>query len=123
MLDSALEVLRLQATGEASAVEIAQRAIDAIDASGAVHNAFTHVDRELAIKTARSIDEQRSSGQPLGPLAGVPVAVKDVLCTADMPTTCSSEMLRGYRPPYDATVVAKLRAAGAVIVGKTNMDE
>ncbi|QEF96657.1 Glutamyl-tRNA(Gln) amidotransferase subunit A [Stieleria maiorica] len=123
MLDSALEVLRLQAAGEASAVEIAERAMDAIEASQAVHNAYTHVDRESAIASAKSVDAKRAAGQPLGALAGVPIAVKDVLCTSDMPTTCSSEMLRGFRPPYDATVIEKLRAADAVIVGKTNMDE
>lgn len=123
MLDSALELLRLQADGEASAVEIAERALDAIDASQPTHNAYTHVDRELAMAAAKAVDQKRAAGDVLGPLAGVPVAVKDVLCTSDMPTTCSSEMLRGFRPPYDATVVEKLRAADAVIVGKTNMDE
>ncbi|WP_182866294.1 Asp-tRNA(Asn)/Glu-tRNA(Gln) amidotransferase subunit GatA [Stieleria mannarensis] len=123
MLDSALEVLRMQAAGEASAVEIAERAMDAIEASQTVHNAYTHVDRESAIASAKTIDAKRAAGEPLGALAGVPIAVKDVLCTSDMPTTCSSEMLRGFRPPYDATVIEKLRAADAVIVGKTNMDE
>ncbi|OYP30346.1 Asp-tRNA(Asn)/Glu-tRNA(Gln) amidotransferase subunit GatA [Rhodopirellula sp. MGV] len=123
MLDSAFELLRKQADGEVSAVEIAGQAIDAIEASQSLHNAYTHVDRDLALATAKAIDEKRAAGKPLGALAGVPVAVKDVLCTADMPTTCSSEMLRGFRPPYDATVVEKLRAADAVIVGKTNMDE
>ncbi|MDV6033439.1 MAG: Asp-tRNA(Asn)/Glu-tRNA(Gln) amidotransferase subunit GatA [Phycisphaera sp. RhM] len=123
MLDSALEVLRLQAAGEASAVEIAQRALDAIEASQSTHNAYTHVDRDAALAAAQAIDAKRASGKPLGALAGVPIAVKDVLCTSNMPTTCSSEMLRGFRPPYDATVVEKLRAADAVIVGKTNMDE
>lgn len=123
MLDSALELLRLQSAGKASAVDIAQRAIDAIEASAPVHNAYTHVDRELALRAAESVDQRRAAGEALGPLAGVPVAVKDVLCTRDMPTTCSSEMLRDFKPPYDATVVQKLRDADAVIVGKTNMDE
>ncbi|MCO8124936.1 Asp-tRNA(Asn)/Glu-tRNA(Gln) amidotransferase subunit GatA [Stieleria sp. TO1_6] len=123
MLDSALEVLRLQTSGEASAVEIAEQAMAAIEASQPTHNAYTHVDRQAAMATAKSVDARRAAGETLGPLAGVPVAVKDVLCTNDMPTTCSSEMLRGFRPPYDATVVEKLRAADAVIVGKTNMDE
>ncbi len=113
----------MQAAGEASAVEIAERAMDAIEASQTVHNAYTHVDRESAIASAKTIDAKRAAGEPLGALAGVPIAVKDVLCTSDMPTTCSSEMLRGFRPPYDATVIEKLRAADAVIVGKTNMDE
>jgi aspartyl-tRNA(Asn)/glutamyl-tRNA(Gln) amidotransferase subunit A len=123
MLDSALELLRLQAAGEATAVEIAQLAMDAIESSGPIHNSYTHFDRERAMDVAKSVDAKRAAGKPLGALAGVPVAVKDVLCTADMPTTCSSEMLRGFRPPYDATVIEKLRGADAVIVGKTNMDE
>lgn len=123
MLDSALEMLRMQAAGEATAVEIAERAIDAIEASNPTHNAYTYINRQAAIDVAKSVDAKRAAGEPLGALAGVPIAVKDVLCTADMPTTCASEMLRDFRPPYDATVIGKLRAADAVLVGKTNMDE
>ena len=123
MLDSASEILRLQASGEFTAVEIATRAIDAIEATQSTINAFTHFDRELAISAAAAVDAKRAKGEKLGPLAGVPVAVKDVLCTADMPTTCSSRMLKDFRPPYDAGVVDRLRAADAIIVGKTNMDE
>lgn len=123
MIDSALELLRRQADGEASAVEIAQQTLDAIEASQSVHNAYTFVDRATTLAQAKQVDAKRAAGDPLGPLAGVPIAVKDVICTADMPTTCSSKMLRDFRPPYDATVVEKLRAADAVIVGKTNMDE
>ena len=123
MLDSAQEVLQLQSRGEATAVEITTSAIDRIDATQESINAFTHVDRELALSTAEAVDKKRRNAEPLGPLAGVPVAVKDVLCTRDMPTTCSSNMLRNFRPPYDASVVAKLREADAIIIGKTNMDE
>lgn len=123
MLDSALEILRLQADGEATAVEIAEKAIDQIEVSQSAINAFTHVDRERALVAAAAVDAKRKAGHEMGRLAGVPVAVKDVLCTKDMPTTCSSNMLREFRPPYDATVVDKLRKADAVIVGKTNMDE
>jgi len=123
MLDSALELLRLQTEGELTAVEIARRSVEAIQASQPTHNAYTHFDPDAVLAAAEAVDKKRASGQPLGALAGVPVAVKDVLCTADMPTTCSSEMLRNFRPPYDATVVEKLRAADAVLVGKTNMDE
>src|SRR6056297_2529258 len=122
MLDSATEILRLQASGEATAVEIATQALQRIEASQATINAFTHVDRELTLAAAAAVDAKRALGQPLGPLAGVPVAVKDVLCTRDMPTTCASRMLADFRPPYDAGVVQRLRAADAVIVGKTNMD-
>lgn len=123
MLDSAQEVLQLQSRGDATAVEIATSAIDRIEATQESINAFTHVDRELVLSAAEAVDQKRRDGQPLGPLAGVPVAVKDVLCTRDMPTTCSSNMLRNFRPPYDASVVAKLRESDAIIVGKTNMDE
>ena len=123
MLDSAQEVLQLQSRGEATAVEIVTSAIDRIDATQESINAFTHVDRELALSTAEAVDKKRRNAEPLGPLAGVPVAVKDVLCTRDMPTTCSSNMLRNFRPPYDASVVEKLRKADAIIIGKTNMDE
>ena len=123
MLDSAQEVLQLQSRGEATAVEITTSAIDRIDATQESINAFTHVDRELALSTAEAVDKKRRNAEPLGPLAGVPVAVKDVLCTRDMPTTCSSNMLRNFRPPYDASVVEKLREADAIIIGKTNMDE
>ena len=123
MLDSAQEVLQLQSRGDATAVEIATAAIDKIEATQGNINAFTHINRELVLSTAEAVDQKRRNGEPLGPLAGVPVAVKDVLCTRDMPTTCSSNMLRHFRPPYDATVVEKLREADAIIVGKTNMDE
>ncbi|MCP4890085.1 MAG: Asp-tRNA(Asn)/Glu-tRNA(Gln) amidotransferase subunit GatA [Planctomycetaceae bacterium] len=123
MLDSALEILRLQSTGEASAVDVTEKVFESIESSESSINAFTHVDRDLALATAEAIDKKRRAGEPLGPLAGVPVAAKDVLCTKDMPTTCSSNMLRHFRPPYDATVIEKLRQADAVIVGKTNMDE
>jgi aspartyl-tRNA(Asn)/glutamyl-tRNA(Gln) amidotransferase subunit A len=123
MLDSAVELLRRQANGEVSAVEIAEQAIERIEASQSVHNAFTHIHREAALAKAAAVDAKRKAGDDLGPLAGVPVAIKDVLCSKDMPTTCSSNMLRNFRPPYDATVVRKLRQADAVIVGKTNMDE
>jgi aspartyl-tRNA(Asn)/glutamyl-tRNA(Gln) amidotransferase subunit A len=122
-LDSASELLRLQASGELTAVQIAEAALESIRLSQPTINAYTHVAAEAAIACADDVDKRRAAGKPLGPLAGVPVAVKDVLCTRDMPTTCSSKMLQNFRPPYDATVVSKLREADAVIVGKTNMDE
>jgi aspartyl-tRNA(Asn)/glutamyl-tRNA(Gln) amidotransferase subunit A len=123
MLDSALEILRLQSDGEATAVQIAEQSLARIEASQSTIHAFTHVDRERALIAAEAVDAKRRAGHPMGLLAGVPVSVKDVLCTRDMPTTCSSNMLRGFRPPYDATVIELLRRADAVIVGKTNMDE
>ncbi len=123
MFDSASDLLRLQDSGEASAVEIATQALDEIERSQGDLGAFTYFDRDVALASAAAVDAKRKTGQQLGPLAGVPVAVKDVLCTKDMPTTCSSRMLRDFRPPYDAAVIEKLRDADAVIVGKTNMDE
>jgi aspartyl-tRNA(Asn)/glutamyl-tRNA(Gln) amidotransferase subunit A len=86
-------------------------------------NAFVYLDGETALAQARSIDSLRRQGEPLGPLAGVPVAIKDVLCVEGEPTTCGSRMLANFRPPYNATVISRLRAAGAVLFGKTNMDE
>ncbi len=71
--------------------------------------AFLHVDEESALAQARAVDERRNKGEPLGPLAGLPVAVKDVLCTRGQPTTCASKMLRNFVPPYDAHVIEKLR--------------
>ena len=81
------------------------------------------VDPAAALAQAEEIDRRRKAGKPLGRLAGLPVAVKDVLCTQGEPTTCASRMLENFRPPYDATVVAKLKAADAVLIGRTNMDE
>jgi aspartyl-tRNA(Asn)/glutamyl-tRNA(Gln) amidotransferase subunit A len=120
---SAADLAELIATGEVSAVEVAEAHLDRIAAVDAGVNAFLHVDREVPLAQARAVDEQRAAGEPLGPLAGVPVAHKDVFTTRDMPTTCGSKILEGWRPPYDATVTARLRAAGMVILGKTNMDE
>jgi aspartyl-tRNA(Asn)/glutamyl-tRNA(Gln) amidotransferase subunit A len=86
-------------------------------------NVFVHLDADRILDQARTIDRRRKAGEPLGPLAGVPVAIKDVLCVQGEPTTCGSRMLRDFRPPYDATAIARLRAAGAILFGKTNMDQ
>ncbi len=100
--------------------------IAAVDHDGpgraGVH-AFLHVAADAALAQAREVDARRAAGEHLGPLAGVPIAVKDVVVTAGMPTTCGSRMLQGWVPPYDATLVTRLREAGLVILGKTNMDE
>jgi aspartyl-tRNA(Asn)/glutamyl-tRNA(Gln) amidotransferase subunit A len=102
-----------------SAVEVAQAHLDRISkVDGQVH-AFLHVDTEGALAQAKRVD----SGELTGPLAGVPLALKDVMVMAGVPTTCGSKILEGWRPPYDATVTARLKAAGVVILGKTNMDE
>ncbi|MGD0374339.1 MAG: Asp-tRNA(Asn)/Glu-tRNA(Gln) amidotransferase subunit GatA [Streptosporangiaceae bacterium] len=111
------------AAGEVSAVEVAKAHLDRIaDADPRVH-AFLHVAADGAVRAARAVDERRAAGEPLGPLAGVPLALKDVFTTTDMPTTCGSAILAGWQPPYDATITQRLRKAGVVILGKTNMDE
>jgi aspartyl-tRNA(Asn)/glutamyl-tRNA(Gln) amidotransferase subunit A len=107
---------------DVSSVEATQAHLDRIAAvDGDVH-AFLHVNQN-ALGVAKSIDSRRAAGDDLGPLAGVPVAIKDVLCTIDMPSTSGSKILEGWVPPYDATTVVKLRRAGLVPLGKTNMDE
>jgi aspartyl-tRNA(Asn)/glutamyl-tRNA(Gln) amidotransferase subunit A len=120
---TATELLALQASGQASAAEVADAFLAAIRDREPKLHAFVRVDEEAARRQAAAVDAKRRSGQPLGRLAGVPVAVKDVLCTKGAPTTCSSRMLANFVPPYDAHVVERLRAEDAVIVGKTNMDE
>ena len=111
------------AAGEASAVEICQDALGRIEASNAALNTFLLVDAERALDTARRLDAGRAAGEPAGPLAGVPIAVKDNMCVRGMNTTAASKILARYVPPYTATAVERLEAAGAVIVGKTNCDE
>ena len=107
----------------ATSAELTRQTLDRIDSVNPAIAALNHVGRDAAMAAAEAVDRRRAAGETLGPLAGVPVAVKDAICTNDMPTTCGSNMLAGYTPPYDAHVVERLRAAGAVIVGKANMDE
>jgi aspartyl-tRNA(Asn)/glutamyl-tRNA(Gln) amidotransferase subunit A len=111
------------AAGETSAVEVAQAHLDRIGAVDERVHAFLHVAADAALAAAAAVDQRRKAGEPLGPLAGVPVALKDVFTTTDMPTTCGSRILEGWQPPYDATITGRLRRAGAVILGKANMDE
>jgi aspartyl-tRNA(Asn)/glutamyl-tRNA(Gln) amidotransferase subunit A len=107
------------AAREVSAVEVTQSHLDRIAAVDDRVHAFLHVDADGALAQARRVD----AGDVTGPLAGVPLAVKDVLCTQGVPTTVGSRILSGWRPPYDATVVTRLKDAGVVLLGKTNMDE
>lgn len=119
----ASELAGLVSSGEVSAVEVAQAHLDRIAAiDGAVH-AFLHVDTEGALASAAAVDAKVKAGEKLSVLAGVPLGLKDILATNGLPTTCGSRVLDGWIPPYDATVVTKLREAGVVILGKTNMDE
>ncbi len=120
---SAVEIAGLVASGQTSAVEVTQAHLDRIAAVDGQINAFLHVDSEGALAAARAVDARRAAGAQLGPLAGVPVAVKDVLTTKGVPTTVGSKILEGWRPPYDSTIVQRLQAAGTVMLGKTNMDE
>ena len=120
---TAVALLRELNAGTVSSVEVVQAHLDRIDQlEGKVH-AFLHRDAEASLAQARVVDEKRAAGEPLGKLAGVPIALKDVLCTRGVPTTCASRMLANFRPPYNATVIEKLIAADAVSVGKTNLDE
>jgi aspartyl-tRNA(Asn)/glutamyl-tRNA(Gln) amidotransferase subunit A len=119
---SAAEMAAALATGEISSVELTRAHLDRIAAVDGDIHAFLHLN-SAALDTAAAIDARRAAGETLSPLAGVPVAIKDVLCTLDMPSTAGSRILEGWIPPYDATVVARMRAAGLVPLGKTNMDE
>jgi aspartyl-tRNA(Asn)/glutamyl-tRNA(Gln) amidotransferase subunit A len=120
---TAAELAAAIAAGETSAVDVTQAHLDRISAVDDRVRAFLHVAPEVALAQAAEVDQRRSAGAPLGPLAGVPLALKDVFTTTDMPTTCGSRILDGWRPPYDATITRRLRQAGVVILGKTNMDE
>ena len=111
------------AGGELTAEAAVRAALDAIARHDPALHAFTAVTVEGALDNARAVDHARTRGERLGPLAGVPIAIKDNICTRTLPTTAASAVLRGFRPPYDATVVSRLAAAGAVVVGKTNCDE
>ncbi|MEO3782800.1 Asp-tRNA(Asn)/Glu-tRNA(Gln) amidotransferase subunit GatA [Actinocorallia sp. B10E7] len=120
---TAAELGELIASGETTAVEVAQAHLERIEQVEGKVNAFLHVSAERALEQAAAVDARRAAGEELGPLAGVPIAHKDVFTTKDMPTTCASKILEGWVPPYDATVTTRLREAGLVILGKTNMDE
>jgi aspartyl-tRNA(Asn)/glutamyl-tRNA(Gln) amidotransferase subunit A len=111
-------------SGEVSAVEVTRAHLDRIGAvDGAVH-AFLHVDAEGALAQAAEVDRRRSAGEPpASPLAGVPLALKDIVVQKGVPTTAASKILEGWIPPYDATITTKLKQAGIVILGKTNLDE
>jgi aspartyl-tRNA(Asn)/glutamyl-tRNA(Gln) amidotransferase subunit A len=109
--------------GETTSVELTQAHLDRIAAVDGQVKAFLHVDSEGALSQARDVDARRAKGEKLSAIAGVPLALKDVLAQKDVPTTAGSKILQGWRPPYDSTVVSKLKDAGVVILGKTNMDE
>jgi aspartyl-tRNA(Asn)/glutamyl-tRNA(Gln) amidotransferase subunit A len=120
---TAADMASALAAKEISSVELTQQHLDRIASVDGKINAFLHIDNAGALEQAEAIDKKRASGEKLSPLAGVPIAVKDILAQKGIPTTAGSKILEGWRPPYDSTVVAKLKAAGVVILGKTNMDE
>jgi aspartyl-tRNA(Asn)/glutamyl-tRNA(Gln) amidotransferase subunit A len=120
---STSQLLAAMASGEFSAVDLVSACLDQITAHDQQIRAFLHVDRDGVLEQAGQVDGKRRAGQPLGKLAGLPVAIKDVVSTRGLPTTCGSRILERYVPPYDAEIIRRLRAADAVILGKTNMDE
>lgn len=120
---SAAELADRLAAGELSSVEITQAHLDRIDAVDPKVHAYLHVDRDGALAQAAEADRRRSAGDDVAALTGVPIAVKDVVTTTGLPTTAGSRILQGWIPPYDATLVTRLKQAGMPILGKTNMDE
>ena len=120
---TAAEMATSLAKKEVSSVELTQSHLDRINAVDGDVKAFLHVDTEGALAQAAEVDADRAAGKAMSPLAGIPLALKDVLAQKGVPTTAGSKILQGWKPPYDSTVVAKLKAAGVVILGKTNMDE
>jgi aspartyl-tRNA(Asn)/glutamyl-tRNA(Gln) amidotransferase subunit A len=120
---TAAELLPALSRGDVSSEALTGQFLRAIRQRDPQVRAFLHVDETAALDQARGIDVRRQKGEPLGLLGGLPVAVKDVLCTRGQPTTCGSKILQNFVPPYDAHVIERLRQADAVILGKTNMDE
>src|ERR1700677_3062597 len=120
---TAAELSAALAKGEVSATEVTQAHLDRIAAVDDRVHAFLHVAADRALAQAAEVDDQRRAGTELGPLAGVPVAVKALSTPVALPTTCGSRILAGWHPPYDATIIQRLKQAGAIIIGKTNMDE
>ncbi len=120
---NASEMAAALAAKEISSVELVNAHYERISEVDSQVKAFLHLDKEGALAQAKSIDDARNKGEKLAPLAGVPVALKDIFTQKGVPTTAGSKILEGWRPPYDATVTSNLKKNGIVILGKTNMDE
>ena len=120
---TAVALLAQLNSGAITAEEVTRAYLDRADQLEGRIKAFLHRDADASLAKARDVDARRKAGQPVGELAGVPIALKDVLCTKGVPTTCASRMLENFRPPYNAHVIERLEAADAIPIGKTNMDE
>jgi aspartyl-tRNA(Asn)/glutamyl-tRNA(Gln) amidotransferase subunit A len=120
---TAHELTALMDTGEVLPSEVMRSVLARAEAVEGAIRAYVTVDADRALQRAVELDARARTGVPRGPIWGAPACVKDNICTKDLPTTCASKILEGYRPPYDATVVTRLREAGALTVGKTNLDE
>jgi aspartyl-tRNA(Asn)/glutamyl-tRNA(Gln) amidotransferase subunit A len=123
MFDSIVRLADSVRAGERTAESVATETLARVDTREPSVKAFLHVDRAGFVEAAKAVDAKRARGEALGLLAGVPIAIKDALCTTGVPTTAASKILEGYTPVYDATVVARLREADAILPGKTNLDE
>src|SRR5258708_25934320 len=124
MIDrSASELLQALNKGETTSEAITKGFLQTIRDRDPRVKAFLHGNEEDALQQARTVGAKRKRGEPLGALAGIPIAIKDVLCIKGQPTTCGSKILQNFKPPYDATVITRLREADAILLGKTNMDE
>src|SRR5260370_35771973 len=120
---TAVELLKRLDRADVQSAEVVAAYRDEITNNDGKINAFLHVDRDRALAEARAIDERRRSGERIGKLGGLPVAIKDVICSSGEPATCGSRMLERFVPPYDAHVIGLLKEADAVLIGRTNMDE
>src|ERR1700737_2648073 len=120
---TAVELLEALARGDLSSQTLTETYLQVIRQREPRVRAFLYVDETGALKQAQDVDDRRQRGEKLGRLAGLPMAVKDVLCVTRQPTTCGSEILQNFVPPYDAHVITRLKQADAVLLGKTNMDE
>ena len=118
---SAAELAQKIKAGELSAPEAVEAVIAAIDSKDGTYNCYTSLNKEAALQQAETVQSRIDAGEALSPLAGVPIGIKDNICTKGQLTTCASKILTGFKPPYNATVIEKLHAAGMIPLGKLNI--